>query len=73
MPIDTLPASSLNVSAIVIGVTANAASTVNANTINFNNTTTVTVNVQQGPSGVANVSFSSEGRVSLGLLMALGA
>ena len=72
MPIDTITANSFAANAVTIAVNANNASTINANTINFNNSATVTVNVTAGPSGVANVSFSSQGRVSLGLLMALG-
>ena len=72
MPLDTITANSFDSTAITIAVNANNASTINANTVNFNNSTTVTVSVLPGPSGVANVSFSSQGRVSLGLLFAIG-
>ena len=60
----------------VITVTANTGSIINANSINFNNTSTATISVAQGAggdaNGVANVSISAPGRVSLGLVLALG-
>jgi hypothetical protein len=69
MALDKIPASQISGSSI-IGVTANSASTINANTINFINTSSVRVSVVQGPSGTANVSFRSPG-VSLGMVIAL--
>lgn len=45
-------------------VTANSASTVGANTINFTNTATVTVTVGSGGSGISNVSFTSTSTAS---------
>jgi hypothetical protein len=70
MPLSKIPASQIDGPSL-IDVSANSAATVNANTINFINTSSVTVSVVQGPSGTANVSFSSEG-VSLGMVIALG-
>lgn len=49
----------LNSNAIII--TTNSGSQVNANTINFVNTTTVTAVVTGGGSGIANVEFQSTG------------
>lgn len=60
----------------VITLTANTGSIINANSINFNNTSTTTISVDQGAggasNGVANVSISAPGRISLGLVLALG-
>lgn len=53
----------------VITVTANSASTVNANGVNFINSSSVSVSVQPGTGGKANVSFNAP--VTLGLLIAL--
>jgi len=54
----------------VITVTANSASIVNANGINFINSSSISVTVQPGVNGKANVSFSAP--VTLGLVIALG-
>lgn len=67
MPLDTIATTSI--SGNTLSVTANSASTINANTINFSNTSSVRVNVTQGPTGVANVSFSTS--LSLGMIIAL--
>ena len=68
MPLDTISTSSI--SGNTLNVTANSASRINANSVNFSNTSSVRVSVVQGPSGTANVSFSSSG-VSLGVVIAL--
>lgn len=67
MPLDTIATTSI--SGNTLSVTANSASTINANSINFSNTSTVRVNVTQGPVGTANVSFSTP--LSLGMIIAL--
>lgn len=59
-----------SVSGNTVLVTANSASTINANSINFLNTSTVTVTVEQGATSVANVSFRTT--ASIGLIIALG-
>jgi hypothetical protein len=53
----------------VIMVTANTGSMVNTNTVNFINSSSVKVTVEEGSNGRANVSFTAP--VSLGLLIAL--
>jgi hypothetical protein len=69
MALDKIPASQID-GPSRIDISANSAATINANTINFINTSSVRVSVVQGPSGTANVSFSSPG-VSLGMIIAL--
>jgi hypothetical protein len=69
MALDKIPAAQIDGPSL-IDVSANSAATINANTINFVNTSSVRVSVIQGPSGTANVSFSSSG-VSLGMVIAL--
>lgn len=68
MALDKIPASQISGSSI-IGVTADSASTINANSINFLNTQSISVTVEQGASGVANVSFDA--KLSLGMIIAL--
>jgi len=69
MALDKIPAAQIDGPSL-IDVSANSAATINAYTINFVNTSSVRVSVIQGPSGTANVSFSSSG-VSLGMVIAL--
>ena len=73
MPIDKFPSTG-GLDSNVISITANTGSLINANGINFNNTSTVTVVVAQGPtSNIANVSLTAQSRVtSLGIVLALG-
>jgi hypothetical protein len=68
MALDKIPASQISGSSI-IGVTANSASTINANSVNFLNTQSISVTVEQGASGIANVSFNA--KLSLGMIIAL--
>lgn len=70
MALSKIPAAQIDGPSL-IEVTANSAATINANTINFVNTSSVRVIVDQGPSGVANISFSSQS-ASLGMIIALG-
>jgi hypothetical protein len=70
MPLSKIPASQIDGPSL-IDVSANSAATINANTINFINTSSITVSVVQGPSGVANISFSSL-KNTLGMIIALG-
>lgn len=53
----------------VITVTANSASTVNANGVNFINSSSVSVSVTPGIGGKANISFSAP--VTLGMVIAM--
>jgi len=69
MALDKIPSTSISGSN-VISVTANSSSTVNVNSVNFINTSSIKVTVEQGAFGVANVSFTSP--VSLGMVIALG-
>lgn len=70
MPLSKIPASQIDGPSL-IDVSANNAGTINVNTINFINTSSMTVSVVQGPSGVANISFNSLS-ASLGMIIALG-
>jgi hypothetical protein len=67
MALDKILATSI--SGNVITVTSNSASTINANSINFLNSSSVKVSVEQGSTGVANVTITPT--VTLGLLIAL--
>jgi hypothetical protein len=67
MPLDTIATASI--SGNTLSVTANSASKINANSVNFSNTSSVRVNVDQGPTGVANVSFSTS--LPFGIIIAL--
>lgn len=72
MALDKILASSIvnpSETSNVITVTANSASTVNANGVNFINSSSVSVSVQPGINGKANVSFTAP--VSIGLVIAL--
>jgi len=72
MPLDKILGTSIEAasnSPNVVIVTANSASTVNTNTLNFINSTSVKVSVESGSSGRANISFNQP--VTLGLLIAL--
>lgn len=73
MPIDKFPSTG-GLDSNVISITANTGSLINANSVNFNNTSTITVAVGQGAtSNIANVSFTAQTRVtSLGIVLALG-
>ena len=68
MALDKIPAAQIS-GASIIGVTADSGSTINANGINFLNTQSISVTVEQGASGVANVSFDA--KLSLGMIIAL--
>jgi hypothetical protein len=68
MPLDTISASMI--SGNTVTATANSGSAINANTVNFLNTSSVRVTVEQGATGVANVSFTST--ATLGMIIALG-
>lgn len=70
MALDTIPISSISGNTVV--VKANNATNINASNINFNNTSSVTVSVAQGPTGTANVSLSVPGIRSLAFTIALG-
>ena len=70
MALDTIPIASITGNTII--VRANSASSVNTSNVNFNNTSTVSVSVQQGPTGTANVSFSVPSIRSLAFTIALG-
>jgi len=71
MAIDKLPTS--QISGNTLAVTANSGSSISASNINFSNTSTVSVSVEQGPTGTANVSFTSSGPgISLAKVIALG-
>ena len=67
MPLDTILTSSITGN--TVNVTANSASLVSANVINFSNSDSVRVNVAQGPTGIVNVSFSTS--MSIGMIIAL--
>lgn len=72
MPLDKILASSLvnpSETSNVITVTANSASTVNANGVNFINSSSVSVSVQPGTGGKANISFTAP--VTIGMVIAL--
>lgn len=58
------------ISGNTVTATANSGSAINANTVNFLNTSSVRVTVEQGATGVANVSFTST--ATLGMIIALG-
>lgn len=68
MPLDRLPGS--QISGNTVSLTANSASSITANVINFSNTSSVRVSVEQGATGIANVSFTST--ATLGMIIALG-
>lgn len=68
MPLDKI--STAYISGNTVSVTANSASTISANVINFSNTSSVRVSVEQGATGIANVSFTST--ATLGMIIALG-
>ena len=70
MPLSKIPASQIDGPSL-IDVSANNAGTINVNTINFINTSSMTVSVVQGPSGVANISCNPLS-ASLGMIIALG-
>lgn len=67
MPLDKISTSS--VTGNTVFVTANSASSVNANTINFSNTSSIRVTVAQSETGIANVSFTTT--ATLGMIIAL--
>lgn len=72
MPLDKILGTSIanpSESSNVIRVTADSASTVNANAINFMNSSSVSVTVEPGIDGAANVSFRAP--VTIGLIIAL--
>ena len=68
MPLDKISAASITGN--TVSVTANGASSISANAINFSNTSSVRVSVAQGATGIANVSFTST--ATLGMIIALG-
>ena len=70
MALDGIPSSSITGN--TIAVTANSGSSISASNVNFNNTSTVFVSTQQGPTGTANVSFSVPSIRSLAFTIALG-
>ena len=70
MALDTIPTSSISGNTVV--VKANNATNINASNINFNNTSTVSVSVTQGPTGTANVALSIPTAHSLAFTIALG-
>lgn len=67
MPLDRLPGS--QISGNTVSVTANSASSITANAINFSNTSSVRVAVEQGATGIANVSFTTT--ATIGMIIAL--
>jgi len=72
MALDKILGTSLanpNESSNVITVTADSGSTVNANGINFMNSSSVSVSVTPGTGGKANISFSAP--VTLGMVIAM--
>jgi hypothetical protein len=69
MPIDQIPSTGL--SANVITLSANSSSIQNVNSVNFINTSSVTVTVSQGAtSNVANVAINN--RVTSAMMFVLG-
>ena len=67
MALDKIPGTQISGNTLI--VTANSGSSINASNVNFNNTSTVSVSVQQGPTGTANVSFNAR---SLATIIGLG-
>ena len=67
MALDKIPGTQISGNTLI--ATANSGSSINASNINFNNTSTVSVSVQQGPTGTANVSFNAR---SLATIIGLG-
>jgi hypothetical protein len=70
MPLDAIPTSLITGNTVT--VTANSGSSIGASNVNFNNSSTVFVSTQQGPTGTANVSFSVPSIRSLAFTIALG-
>jgi len=67
MALDKIPVT--QISGNTLTATVNSGSSITASNVNFNNTSTVSVSVQQGPTGTANVSFNAH---SLAFTIALG-
>lgn len=70
MPLDTILASTI--SGNTLAVTANNGSSIAASNVNFNNTSSISVSVTQGPTGTANVSLSAPSVRSIAVTIALG-
>ena len=68
MALDKVPTTQISGNTLI--ATANSGSSINASNVNFNNTSSISVSVQQGATGTANVSFSTAH--SLAFTIALG-